>query len=126
MSNISIDELAGEITLAVKKYTEDVSAAIEKSIDSTAKSMVTELKNDSPKDTGKYAKGWTSKKDTSGGSYKRVVHNKEKPGLVHLLEFGHAKVNGGRVDGRAHLRPAYDHHAGKLEKVIKDIIKNGG
>ena len=37
MSNISIDELAGEITLAVKKYTEDVSAAIEKSIDSTAK-----------------------------------------------------------------------------------------
>lgn len=126
MPNISIDELTGEITLAVKKYTEDVSAAIEKEVDSTAKGMVQDLKIDSPKDTGKYAKGWTSKKDTSGGSYKRVVHNKEKPSLVHLLEFGHAKVNGGRVDGRPHLRTAYDRHAGKLENAIKNIIKNGG
>lgn len=126
MANISIDELSGEITLAVQQYTEDVSKSIEKKIDVTASDIVAELKTTSPKDTGKYAKGWTSKKDTSGGSYKRVVHNKEKPGLVHLLEFGHAKVNGGRVDGRPHLRPAYDRHAGKLEKAIKDIIKNGG
>ncbi len=126
MANISIDELAGEITLAVQQYTEDVSKGIEKEIDTTAKDIVKELKTTSPKDTGEYAKGWASKKQTSDGVYRRVVHNKNKPGLVHLLEFGHAKVNGGRVDGRPHLRPAYDRHAGKLEKAIKDIIKNGG
>mgnify|MGYP000958998192 CR=1 FL=1 len=126
MPSITIDDLAGEITLAVKTYTEDVSEAVEKEIDSTAKDMVKDLKIDSPKNTGEYAKGWTSKRDTSGGSYKRVVHNKAKPGLVHLLEFGHQKVNGGRVGERPHLRPTYDRHAGKLEKAIKDIIKNGG
>lgn len=126
MANISIDELAGEITLAVQQYTEDVSKGIEKEIDTTAKDIVKELKTTSPKDTGEYAKGWTSKKNTSGGSYKRVVHNKEKPGLVHLLEFGHAKVNGGRVDGRPHLRPAAESHIGRFEKRIQEIIKNGG
>lgn len=126
MANISIDELTGEITLAVQQYTEDVSAAIEREVDATAKEMVAELRAISPKDTGEYAKGWTSRKETEHGEYRRIVYNKNKPGLVHLLEFGHAKVNGGRVEGKAHLRPAYDRHAGKLEKAIKDIIKNGG
>ena len=126
MANISIDELAGEITLAVQQYTEDVSAAIEREVDATAKEMVAELRITSPKDTGEYAKGWTSRKETKHGEYRRIVHNKNKPSLVHLLEKGHAKKGGGRVDGRSHLRPAYDRHAGKLEKAIKDIIKNGG
>jgi hypothetical protein len=125
-ANISIDDLAGEITLAVQQYTEDVSKSIEKKIDTTASDIVAELKTTSPKDTGEYAKGWTSKKEAKHGEYRRIVHNKNKPSLVHLLEFGHAKVNGGRVDKRPHLRPAYDRHAGKLEKAIKDIIKNGG
>jgi len=45
---------------------------------------------------------------------------------VHLLEFGHAKKNGGRVAARPHLRPAYDRHVPEMEKRIKKIIKNGG
>ena len=125
-ANISIDDLAGEITLAVQQYTEDVSAAIEREVDATAKEMVAELRITSPKDTGEYAKGWTSRKETKHGEYRRIVYNKNKPSLVHLLEKGHAKVNGGRVDGRPHVRPAAESHLGHFEKRIKEIIKNGG
>ena len=126
MANISIDELTGEITLAVQQYTEDVSAAIEREVDATAKEMVAELRAISPKDTGEYAKGWTSRKEAKHGEYRQIVHNKNKPSLVHLLEFGHAKKGGGRVEGKSHVRPAAERHIGGFEKRIKEIVKNGG
>lgn len=122
----SIDKLAGEIALAVQEYTQDVSEAIEKKVDTTAKAIVDELKITSPKDTGKYAKGWTSKKSTKDGEYKQIVHNKDKPSLVHLLEFGHATMDGGRTEAQPHVQPAYEKHTANFESDIKRIIKNGG
>lgn len=126
MASVTIDNLAAEITLAVQEYTDDVSVAIEHEVDTTAKAVVDELKDKSPKDSGEYAKGWASKKDTKGGEYKQIVHNKKKPALAHLLEFGHVKVNGGWVDGKPHIRPAYDKHIAGMDARIKKIIKDGG
>ena len=57
---------------------------------------VERLKRTSPEKTGEYAKGWEAK-NTAGII---TVYNAEKPSLTHLLEFGHAKVNGGRGRGR--------------------------
>lgn len=127
-ARITIDNLTAEIVLAVKEYTEDVSVAIAKEVDATAAAMVEDLKKDSPKKTGDYAKGWTSKKTKTDEGYGKVIYNKDKPGLTHLLEFGHS-INGGkggRVEAIPHIRPVYDRHVGKFDERIKKIIKSGG
>ncbi len=126
MSNIKIDNLAAEITLAVQQYTEDVAAAIEKELYETSKAVLKDVKDGSPVRTGEYKKGWSCKKETSGGQVKYIIHNKKKPWIAHLLEFGHAKKSGGRVAGRPHLIPAYDKHEPAMDERIKKIIESGG
>jgi hypothetical protein len=126
VANISIDQLANEITSAFREYTEDVSKAIEKKVDETAKEVLKETKNLSRKRTGEYAKTFKITKEDSFGSTKRIIWNKKHYRRVHLLEFGHAKVNGGRVPAYPHMRPAYEKHAANLPDEIKEIIRNGG
>lgn len=126
MANISIDRLADELVSAVKEYTDDVSEGVRKTVDRTARKVLQETKTLAPKRTGEYAKSFGITKDDGFGTTKRIVWNKKHYRRVHLLEFGHAKVNGGRVPAYPHLRPAYDKHAANLDDEIKEIIRNGG
>ena len=56
--------------------------------------------------TGKYAKNWTVKYKATEDGAEATVYNKETYRLTHLLEFGHAKVNGGRVQAYPHISKA--------------------
>ncbi|WP_461369002.1 HK97 gp10 family phage protein [Candidatus Darwinibacter acetoxidans] len=123
MAVIKVDELAGEIVLAIQAYTEDVSEAIDQAARDTAKAMAKDLRETSPKDTGEYAKGWTYRKEAPG-SYR--VYNKKKPQLTHLLEHGHAKAGGGRVEGIPHIKPAEDRYVPEFEKKVQQILERGG
>ncbi|WP_461366559.1 HK97 gp10 family phage protein [Candidatus Darwinibacter acetoxidans] len=123
MAVIKVDELAGEIVLAIQAYTEDVSEAIDQAARDTAKAMAKDLRETSPKDTGEYAKGWTHRKEAPG-SYR--VYNKKKPQLTHLLEHGHAKRGGGRVEGRPHIKPAEERHLPGFERKVEQILERGG
>ena len=118
----NIDNMASEIITAIRQYTEEVSESIERELDDTSKNLLNDIKANSPVKTGKYKAGWKRKKEGSSGSIKYIIYNKDKPGLAHLLEFGHAKINGGRVAGKLHIRPAYDKHVGTMEGRIKRII----
>ena len=120
---VKVDDLAGEIVLAVKTYTEEVGAAIEEAVKETARALAADLRETSPKDTGQYAKGWTARKEGPG---RYVVYNKKKPQLTHLLEHGHAKRGGGRVEGRPHIKPAKERHIPQLERKIAQILERGG
>lgn len=126
MANIQIDQLADAITDSVREYTADVTVGIAQELDATSKRLVKEIRNDSPRRTGEYAKGWSRKKISSGGSVRYVIYNKKKGSIAHLLEFGHAKRGGGRVSGKPHIRPNYDREAPEMERRIKAIIQNGG
>lgn len=126
MADIRIDQLAREITSAIREYTEDVEKAVEKKVDSVANQVLKETKALAPKRTGEYAQTFVKTKEGGYGEHRRIIWNKKHYRRVHLLEFGHAKVNGGRVQAYPHLRPAYEKYAENLPDEIKRIIKNGG
>jgi hypothetical protein len=126
MANISIDQLAQEITSAVREYTENVEKAVEKKVDAVANQVLKETKALAPKRTGEYANTFVKTKEGGYGEHRRIIWNKKHYRRVHLLEFGHAKANGGRVPAFPHLRPAYDKYGAPLPDELKKIIQNGG
>lgn len=71
-----------------------------------------------------YLSGWNYKRIRQGKVVNRVtyhVHNQSKPGLAHLLEFGHAKVNQyGQVSGSTNKYP----HVMPSEEIAKKEFFN--
>ena len=43
--------------------------------------------------------------------------------LTHLLENGHASPNGGRVPGRAHIKPVEEQLVKEYEEEVLNAIK---
>lgn len=129
--SVSLNRLDKELVRAIKEYTDDVIDAVEKEIDDTSKKILKEVKSGGPYEdqTGKYKKGFARTKiDSSykGGSFGYTIWNKKHYQRVHVLEFGHVKVGGGRVKAYPHLGPAWDKYGKDLDKRIEKIIKNGG
>lgn len=121
---IPLQELEIAIVKELSQYGNEVAEEIKKNVRSVAKETVKTLKATSPRDTGEYAKGWTYKIEYEDMNDIRVrVYNRNKPQLTHLLENGHAKKNGGRVDGRPHIGPAEQEAEKKLENSVKVVIK---
>jgi len=127
MSNIRVDQLASEIARTVREYTDAVSEGVAEVVDETAEQCKKELQASSPKKSGKYAKAWTVKKEGRHRYVKRTIHVKAPHyRLAHLLEKGHAKVNGGRVAGIPHIAPAEAKYNKLLEERIIDVVERGG
>ena len=90
-----------KIDKIIKELNADVKLALEKASTEVAKEGVSRLKSTSPKRTGKYSAGWTQSKQKDT----RVIYNKSRGSLTHLLEKGHASRNGGRVKAYKHIEP---------------------
>lgn len=126
MADTTIDQLADEITRAVREYTQDVTEGIEEETLSTADKVLKEVKVLARKRSGEYAKGFTKTEKRFPENRRYYVWNKKHYRRVHILEYGHAKVGGGRVQAYPHLDPAHEKYAGEFEENIKRIIQNGG
>lgn len=126
MAKIKIDQLANEIVKGLKEYSQDVIEGIDKASERIAKNAVKELKAKSPKKTGEYAKGWGRKTEKKFGETNTIIiYNKTKPGLTHLLEHGHAKRGGGRVEGKPHIRPVEEEVIREFTAAVEEAIKRG-
>ena len=119
----SAAELSIEITKLLKEYSTQTTDTVKKIVRRVGRETAKELRQDSPRDTGEYAAGWRSRVRAEASDKIDVeVYNSSKPQLTHLLEYGHAKVNGGRVEGIPHIRPAEEEAVKKLESLIKQEV----
>lgn len=121
---IKPENLTQSLKNYLEKYVEDISETVEETSNQIGKEARDELKQTSPKRTGKYAKGWTVKKDKKNKNYYTVkVWNKTDYQLTHLLEFGHATRNGGRTKAIPHIRPVEEKYKQEFEKELKAKIR---
>lgn len=124
MAGIKVSELAQVVAQELADYSQDVTDGIKEEVKQVAKDMVTELKQTSPRNSGNYAKGWKSRVEYESPEDIRVsVYNSKKPQLTHLLENGHAKQNGGRVNGIPHIGPAEQKAEDSLEGKVKVVTR---
>lgn len=119
-----IDELSIAIQAQLSQYSFEVAQELKEEVKEVAKQCVKEIKANAPVDSGDYKKGWRAKVTFESGSDIRIkVYNTKKPQLTHILEFGYAKVNGGRVEGKSHIYPAEQAAAKALERKAKVMVK---
>lgn len=103
------DEFAKAVNDLLFNYTAGVRAVLDESIKETSKEAVKKVKKTSPKRTGAYKKSWKAQQNpgrlrTGATVYARAPEYR----LTHLLEKGHAKRGGGRVEAREHIGPVND------------------
>jgi len=118
---IDINDLAREINRQLAEYANGVGEEVEALAEKTAKEGAKRLKVSSPKRKtkgGTYAKGWRAKK--VGNTW--TTYNKHYQ-LTHLLEKGHAKVNGGRVDAIVHIAPTEQEMIDEFVNGVEEAIR---
>lgn len=114
-------------------YAEEVQEAVAQAVEETGKKALKTVKAKAPvrrgKGGGRYKKGWRMKKQRGGvfGTQAHVtIYNATDGPLVHLLENGHQKSNGGRVEGIPHVRPAYEEADRLLSELTARAIEEAG
>ena len=124
--SIKIDQLTEAVLAELNSFSNEVMDDVRKEVRETAKVCVANIQVNSPADTGDYQDGWTAKVAYRGDDDIRViVHNKAHYQRTHLLEDGHANVDGGFTPGKLHIAPAADQAAAELEGRIKVVFSNG-
>lgn len=125
----SINNLEKAFMDVLNQYKDACNSNADEAVKYTAKEAVKELKNANPSGSGKYGswseynKGWTvtqTKRDKREHK-SATVHNKDHYQLTHLLEKGHAMVQGGRSKAFPHIAPV----AEKCEEKLMQRMIHG-
>lgn len=130
---VKIQDFSISVSQILDGYREDVREAVGVAVEKAGKKALSTVRKKSPvskaKNGGRYKKGWRMKKEV-GGIYRDqvnvTIYNAKDGPLVHLLEKGHQKVNGGRVEGIPHVQPAYDEAERLLPELVARAIEEAG
>ena len=79
--------------------------------------------DEAPERTGEYKRGFSYRTKKEADGFSGEMGNTAKPGLVHLLEKGHATIGGGRVAGRPHLSDAADAAGRELVESVEGLVE---
>lgn len=124
LHNISVepDRFAYGFEQLVKDIEPIIEDSIEPAVRKGCQTARKTAKAGAPVMTGRYAKSLEYKVSGHGMKVKGEVGSKKLPGLVHLLEKGHAKVGGGRVRAIPHMAPGFDAGAPEFERMIMEAV----
>jgi hypothetical protein len=120
---VAIEQLVSDIPA---KSTDGLEKAIRKQAAETAKKLRGEFTDGIGKHewSEEYRNGFTSRTDRKKLEVSAEVGNKAKPGLVHLLEEGHATLTGRRTQRYPHMEPAFvDMQDGFVQKAERYIFE---
>ena len=117
---IPIGQMAEEISDMLQEYADLAVDEMKSAVKKAGETRKKDIRNTAP-GSGKYAKSWRSKTTKENASSLQVtVYSPSRYRIAHLLEHGHAKRGGGRVEGRPHIAPAEQHAE---EELVQDISK---
>lgn len=126
---ISIDQLSETINRELTLYGENIINGVKNEAKKSMTQLVKDTKATAPVGKRKkhYRDSIKSKKtseDKNSVSYTWYVDGPDYR-LSHLLEDGHAKRNGGRVEGTHFIQKATDPIVEAYIKAVEEVIKNG-
>lgn len=120
-----MNDWAKELKDIIDTFSEKVENTVKEASKEVAEMAAGELRATSPRRPGKgkhYATGWAVKQSKKGLG--KVVYNKDKYQLTHLLEYGHAKRGGnGRVKAIPHIKSVEEKYCKEYVKVIRGKIE---
>ena len=123
---IQIDELADAVNEQLEEYSKLSATVVKTAVTKAGNSVKKDIGASAPRQTGKYAKSWRTKKTKEASTELEVtVYSPTRYMLAHLLEHGHAKRNGGRVRAIPHIAPAQDAAEAELLRDIERGLKDG-
>ncbi len=121
-----INGLADAVMEGLEEYADLATAHMKEAVRKAGKTVKGEISTNAPKRTGKYAKSWRTKATKETASALEItVYSPTRYMLAHLLENGHAKRGGGRVEARPHIAPAEQHGIEQLEREIERSLSHG-
>ncbi len=130
---VEIRNFSLAVSEVLDDYREDVREAVAQAVEDAGKKALKTVRAKSPVHKGRwgghYKKGWKMKKERRGvyHDYMDVtIYNATDGPLVHLLEKGHQKASGGRVEGIPHVRPAYEEAERLLPELTARAIEEAG
>ena len=97
MAKVTVDNFAEAVEDILNEYAEEVNLTQQEVTEKVVKTGVRALKSPTKAKIGgkRYAAGWTQKAEPGRLEYKATLHNKNTPGLTHLMEKSHPVGNGG-------------------------------
>ena len=120
---VDLDDFGAELSAILGRLDDSVEDEIKPAVTKGARVAKREWSANAPVDTGAYAKSISYTVRGSGAEVSAEVGSKTLPGLPHLLEKGHAKVGGGRVNGIEHIAPAALSAFEETEEAFEELVE---
>lgn len=129
--NTNRHNVGAVISEMLSQYAEELNADFKPEIKEVALKIVDDIEQKAPRRRKKsegYRLTWNFEEEYITRYETGYVVYSTFPGLPHLLEFGHASRNGGRVPPSpigGHIAPAEEKAVAELERRILEVIGRG-